>query len=97
MNYITSIVEEMNRIGMIIDISHTSDVTMRETLKHTKAPVIFSHSNARALRDVPRNVPDDVLLKLKQNGGVIMITFVCNFVSSIRPVTLNMVSLDLFI
>ncbi len=74
------VVGEMNRLGMLVDLAHVSPEVMADALRIARAPLIFSHSSCRALTDVPRNVPDEILARLPANGGIVMITFVGPFV-----------------
>ncbi|HXQ74361.1 MAG TPA: membrane dipeptidase [Pyrinomonadaceae bacterium] len=81
------VVREMNRLGMLVDISHVSDETMSDALDVSKAPIIASHSSARALSDVSRNIPDDLLRRIAKNGGVVHVNFYSMFVDAktVRP------------
>jgi len=74
------VVREMNRLGMLVDVSHVSDKTMSDALDISTAPIIASHSSARALSNVPRNIPDDLLRRIAKNGGVVQVNFYSVFV-----------------
>src|SRR5438128_11879811 len=72
----------MNRLGMLVDVSHVSDETMSDALEASNAPIIASHSSARALSNVPRNIPDDLLRRIAKNGGVVQVNFYSVFVDA---------------
>jgi membrane dipeptidase len=74
------VVREMNRLGMLVDVSHVSDKTMSDALDVSTAPIIASHSSARALNNVPRNIPDELLRRIGEKGGVVMVNFYAGFI-----------------
>jgi membrane dipeptidase len=79
------VVAELNRLGMLVDVSHISDKAFYDVLEHSKTPIIASHSSVRAVCDNPRNLTDDMLLQLKKNGGVIQICFLSSYVKTPEP------------
>ncbi|MEU7871246.1 membrane dipeptidase [Dactylosporangium sp. NPDC049140] len=79
--FVHEVVRECNRLGMLVDLSHVADTTMHAALDTSTFPAFFSHSSARALCDHPRNVPDDVLRRVRDSGGVVMVTFVPSFLT----------------
>ncbi len=78
------VIREMNRMGMLVDLSHTHPMTMHDALDVSEAPIMFSHSSAKGVTNHDRNVPDDVLRRLPENGGVVMVTYVGSFVNEAR-------------
>ena len=88
------VVREMNRLGMIVDLSHVAPSTMSAALDVAAAPVMFSHSSARALMDTPRDVPDSILARMPKNGGVVMVTFVARFLKNITAPAPNATAKD---
>ena len=82
--------KEMNRLGMMVDLSHVSHDTMRDVLRVARSPVMFSHSACYELARNYRNVPDDVLRGLKENGGVVMVMFVKRFLNAVNPESADM-------
>uniref|UniRef100_A0A8C2KEZ4 Dipeptidase n=1 Tax=Cyprinus carpio TaxID=7962 RepID=A0A8C2KEZ4_CYPCA len=87
-----AVVNEMNRLGMLVDLSHSSWETARSVLKHSTAPVLFSHSSAYAICNNVRNIPDDLLLLLKENGGLIMVNFYSSFVACSHDANVSIVA-----
>ena len=79
------VVREMNRLGMMVDISHVADKTFWDALEVSRAPLIASHSSARALANVPRNMTDEMIVALAKKGGVIQVNFNCGFLTTARP------------